>query len=112
MAERGSHPEAKPHPAGFLVRRLRQQACLTEAELAARAGVRLEIINRIECGRCGLSPRMAVLIGEVLHAPPADLLAAQLEHDLRVARRDLRSADHSELKGQRRSGPESARASS
>lgn len=59
-----------------VIRKLRQTAGLSQAELARRAGLSRSLICEIESGRRGITPATQLLIAGVLDVPAQDLGAA------------------------------------
>ncbi|MGC5016684.1 helix-turn-helix domain-containing protein [Streptosporangium sp. DT93] len=57
----------RPNEFGLLLRALRENACLTQEELAERSGVSVRAISNLECGRTGRPHRKSVnLLAEAL----------------------------------------------
>ncbi len=82
VAPDGDAPAAaEPPPAGFLVRRLREGAGLTQDRLAQEIGVDIKTVNSLECGRSALSSHMARRIGATLGQPFITLMKAQLDYE-------------------------------
>ncbi len=59
---------------GKAVRQRRKQAGITQAELAASAGLSRTYLSEVECGRESISLERAERIAEALHLKLADLL--------------------------------------
>jgi transcriptional regulator with XRE-family HTH domain len=58
------------------MRRLRERAFLTQADLAARSGVSEVTINRLETGKHGARISTVRRLAEALGVPPNELVAA------------------------------------
>ncbi len=74
-------PAAEPPPAGFLIRRLREAAGLTQVQLARRIGADIKTLNCLECGRSALSNPMARKIATALGQQVSVLMRAQLDYE-------------------------------
>jgi transcriptional regulator with XRE-family HTH domain len=60
-------------PKGDLIRRLREQKCLSQEDLAKKAGFSVRTIQRAEAGEPA-KPNTLKCISDVLNVPPEDLI--------------------------------------